>query len=56
MEIGPNDVKNSQFVAIPRDTGEKVAVGNDVAVTRVQELLADMYKRLFDKWVWYLMI
>ena len=49
MEIGPNDVKSSQFVAIPRDTGEKIAVGNDVAVARVKELLAEMYKRLFNK-------
>ena len=34
MEIGPNDVKSSQLVAIPRDTGEKIAVGNDVTVAR----------------------
>ena len=49
MEIGPNDVKNSQVVAIPRDTGEKVAVGNGVAVTRIKELLSEMYQRLFAK-------
>eukprot|EP00731_Ephydatia_muelleri_P022193 Em0014g784a len=37
LDTCPNDVKNSQFVAIPRDTGEKIAVGNDVAVARVKE-------------------
>ena len=49
MEIGPNDIKASQFVAIPRDTGEKIAITRDIAVPRIKELLAEMYKRLFNK-------
>ena len=53
VEIGPNDVRNSQFVAIPRDTGQKIVVGSDAAVIRVKELLVEIQKRLFNKYVWY---
>eukprot|EP00731_Ephydatia_muelleri_P008606 Em0004g944a len=49
VEIGPNDVRNSQFVAIPRDTGQKIVVGSDAAVIRVKELLVEIQKRLFNK-------
>lgn len=49
LELGPRDVQNNQCVLARRDTGEKISVSLDEAVTRVQELLKEIQKNMYDK-------
>jgi len=49
LEIGPKDVAKKQVVAVRRDTGDKMIIGLDEAVSRVEELLEAIQKNLFDR-------
>lgn len=39
IELGPKDLKAKQFVAVRRDTGEKITIARENALSRVSELL-----------------
>lgn len=49
IEVGPRDVENKQVVVVIRDTGEKLNVQLDELKEKVQKLLEEMHKRLYDK-------
>ncbi|KAM8814869.1 bifunctional glutamate/proline--tRNA ligase [Rhynchonycteris naso] len=49
LEVGPRDMKSSQFVAVRRDTGEKLTVVESEAETRLQAILEDIHISLFRK-------
>ncbi|KAL1500993.1 hypothetical protein ABEB36_006400 [Hypothenemus hampei] len=49
IEVGPKDIEKEQFVAVRRDTGEKIVFPNSSAEQRVQELLNDIQNSLFNK-------
>ena len=42
-------MKNGQFVAVPRDGGQKETVANSQAVERVKGMLEQLQQRLFDR-------
>lgn len=39
LEVGPRDMKSCQFVAVRRDTGEKLTVAENEAETKLQAIL-----------------
>ncbi|XP_028387128.1 bifunctional glutamate/proline--tRNA ligase isoform X2 [Phyllostomus discolor] len=49
LEVGPRDMKSCQFVAVRRDTGEKLTVAEDEAEAKLQALLEDIHANLFRK-------
>ncbi|XP_045443070.1 bifunctional glutamate/proline--tRNA ligase isoform X1 [Pipistrellus kuhlii] len=49
LEVGPRDMKSCQFVAVRRDTGEKLMVAENEAETKLQALLEDIHANLFRK-------
>jgi len=49
VEVGPRDVKQKQFVAVRRDTGDKVTLNQASAVKDVKQLLKDIHQTLLDK-------
>lgn len=51
LEVGPRDMKSCQFVAVRRDTGEKLTVAENEAETKLQAILEDIHVNLFTKLV-----
>lgn len=49
IEIGPKDLQKKQVVLVRRDTGTKIAVKVNSATKKIQSLLDDMQKNLFNK-------
>ncbi|ELK32163.1 Bifunctional aminoacyl-tRNA synthetase [Myotis davidii] len=49
LEVGPRDMKSCQFVAVRRDTGEKLTVAENEAETKLRALLEDIHANLFRK-------
>ncbi|GBM15901.1 Bifunctional glutamate/proline--tRNA ligase [Araneus ventricosus] len=49
VELGPKDMKKNQFVAVRRDTGEKITMGIDTAPNSVLELLDNIHANLYNK-------
>uniref|UniRef100_A0A8C3WP12 Bifunctional glutamate/proline--tRNA ligase n=1 Tax=Catagonus wagneri TaxID=51154 RepID=A0A8C3WP12_9CETA len=49
LEVGPRDMKSCQFVAVRRDTGEKLTVAEDEAETKLRALLEDIQRNLFTR-------
>ncbi|KAK2492694.1 hypothetical protein MC885_018242 [Smutsia gigantea] len=49
LEVGPRDRKSCQFVAVRRDTGEKLTVAENEAETKLQAILEDIHVNLFYK-------
>ncbi|GIZ03900.1 hypothetical protein CEXT_245401 [Caerostris extrusa] len=49
VELGPKDMKKNQFVAVRRDTGEKIILGLDTAPKSVLELLNNIHDSLYAK-------
>lgn len=49
LELGPRDIKNNQCVLVRRDTGEKLTASLDDAVSRVQELLEEIQRHMYEK-------
>ncbi|XP_076096577.1 bifunctional glutamate/proline--tRNA ligase-like isoform X2 [Mytilus galloprovincialis] len=49
LELGPRDIKNNQFVTVRRDTGEKVTMKNDNAVSQLKTLLDKIQENLYSK-------
>jgi bifunctional glutamyl/prolyl-tRNA synthetase len=51
VEVGPRDVKSGQFVAVRRDTGEKVTLNKADSVKDIKKLLDDVQASLFARYV-----
>uniref|UniRef100_A0A2K5P6D7 Glutamyl-prolyl-tRNA synthetase 1 n=1 Tax=Cercocebus atys TaxID=9531 RepID=A0A2K5P6D7_CERAT len=49
LEVGPRDMKSCQFVAVRRDTGEKLTVAENEAETKLQAILEDIHVTLFTR-------
>ncbi|XP_045040367.2 bifunctional glutamate/proline--tRNA ligase isoform X3 [Desmodus rotundus] len=49
LEVGPRDMKSCQFVAVRRDTGEKLTVAENEAETKLRAILEDIHLNLFRK-------
>ncbi|XP_060525043.1 bifunctional glutamate/proline--tRNA ligase [Cylas formicarius] len=49
IELGPKDVEKQQFVAVRRDTGEKIVLPLATAAEKVAELLQNIHDSLFKK-------
>ena len=49
VELGPRDVKNSQFVLVRRDSGERLTLQADDAVTQIKEMLETIQDGLYTK-------
>lgn len=49
VEVGPRDVKSGQFVAVRRDTGEKVTLNKADCVKDIKKLLDDVQASLFAR-------
>src|SRR5213593_2384500 len=49
VEIGPKDIEKSAVLVARRDTREKQSVAMDGLATRIQQLLDDVQRSLFDR-------
>uniref|UniRef100_A0A3Q1MSP0 Bifunctional glutamate/proline--tRNA ligase n=1 Tax=Bos taurus TaxID=9913 RepID=A0A3Q1MSP0_BOVIN len=49
LEVGPRDMKNCQFVAVRRDTGEKLTIAENEAETKLHAILEDIHINLFTR-------
>ncbi|XP_004699962.1 bifunctional glutamate/proline--tRNA ligase isoform X2 [Echinops telfairi] len=49
LEVGPRDIKSCQFVAVRRDTGEKLTVTENEAETKLQAILEDIQVNLYTR-------
>ncbi|XP_060034442.1 bifunctional glutamate/proline--tRNA ligase isoform X2 [Erinaceus europaeus] len=49
LEVGPRDLKSCQFVAVRRDTGEKLTVAESEAEAKLQATLEDIHQNLFTR-------
>lgn len=49
IELGPKDVKANQFVAVRRDTGEKIIVKNDGSEVQILNLLKTIHESMLRK-------
>ncbi|XP_068922106.1 bifunctional glutamate/proline--tRNA ligase isoform X1 [Petaurus breviceps papuanus] len=49
LEVGPRDMKNCQFVAVRRDTGEKLTIAEKEAETKLRDILEDIQVNLFKR-------
>ncbi len=53
MEIGPRDVKQGEYVAVRRDTSEKLTKSMASAAGDIKHLLDTIQKALLDKYVFF---
>ncbi|XP_062275779.1 bifunctional glutamate/proline--tRNA ligase [Scomber scombrus] len=49
LEVGPKDMQQRQFVAVRRDTGEKVTIPEAEAEKRMLAMLEDIQNSMFNK-------
>jgi bifunctional glutamyl/prolyl-tRNA synthetase len=49
IELGPKDLKSQQFVAVRRDTGEKLTIKRDGASKEIQQLLEKIHNNMLAK-------
>ncbi|KAM8945260.1 bifunctional glutamate/proline--tRNA ligase isoform 2-T2 [Pelodytes ibericus] len=49
LEVGPRDVKNSQFVAVRRDTGEKLTISEDQTENKLKGILEEIHSNLYNR-------
>lgn len=50
FEVGPKDLKQGQFVAVRRDTGEKITVKEADAEKKIPNLLEEIQNNLFKRY------
>lgn len=48
IEIGPNDIKNKQIIAVRRDNGEKIIIKDGVE-GQIKKILSKMQKDMYEK-------
>ncbi|XP_018427710.1 PREDICTED: bifunctional glutamate/proline--tRNA ligase isoform X2 [Nanorana parkeri] len=49
LEVGPRDMKMNQFVAVRRDTGEKLTIAEDQAETKLKDILEEIHTNLYSR-------
>ena len=49
IELGPRDIEKSQFVAVRRDTGEKITLRKESATEEVSNLLETIHHDMFKR-------
>lgn len=49
IELGPNDLKSNQFVAVRRDTGEKLSISRVAATKEIPQLLETIHENMLAK-------
>ncbi|XP_063299887.1 bifunctional glutamate/proline--tRNA ligase isoform X2 [Pelobates fuscus] len=49
LEVGPRDMKNHQFVAVRRDTGDKLTIPEDQAEKKLKDMLEDIHFSLYNR-------
>ncbi|XP_062980146.1 bifunctional glutamate/proline--tRNA ligase isoform X3 [Elgaria multicarinata webbii] len=49
LEVGPRDMKNHQFVAVRRDTGEKSTFAENQAVDHLRRVLEEIHTNLYNR-------
>ncbi|XP_061481150.1 bifunctional glutamate/proline--tRNA ligase isoform X3 [Rhineura floridana] len=49
LELGPRDMKNHQFVAVRRDTGEKLTFAENEAVNQLRHILEEIHTNLYNR-------
>ncbi|XP_005409334.1 PREDICTED: bifunctional glutamate/proline--tRNA ligase [Chinchilla lanigera] len=49
LEVGPRDMKSCQFVAVRRDTGEKLTVAESEAEAKLEAMLEEIHANLFQR-------
>ncbi|XP_074846044.1 bifunctional glutamate/proline--tRNA ligase isoform X2 [Carettochelys insculpta] len=49
LEVGPRDMKNCQFVAVRRDTGEKLTFAEHEAEDKLRHVLEEIHANLYNR-------
>ncbi|XP_054836691.1 bifunctional glutamate/proline--tRNA ligase isoform X2 [Eublepharis macularius] len=49
LEVGPRDIKNCQFVAVRRDTGEKLTFAENEVVDKLRHILEEIHNNLYNR-------
>ncbi|KFQ41391.1 Bifunctional glutamate/proline--tRNA ligase, partial [Nestor notabilis] len=49
VEVGPRDMKSQQFVAVRRDTGQKLTLSEHEAEDRLKQILEDIHVNLYNR-------
>ncbi|XP_008124067.2 bifunctional glutamate/proline--tRNA ligase isoform X2 [Anolis carolinensis] len=49
LEVGPRDMKSNQFVAVRRDTGEKMTFAENEAVDQLRRILEEIHTNLYNR-------
>ncbi|XP_038250178.1 bifunctional glutamate/proline--tRNA ligase isoform X2 [Dermochelys coriacea] len=49
LEVGPRDMKNGQFVAVRRDTGQKLTLAEREAEDKLRHILEEIHANLYNR-------
>ncbi|CAN8203249.1 unnamed protein product [Coccothraustes coccothraustes] len=49
VEVGPRDMKSHQFVAVRRDTGQKLALSEHEAEEKLKQILEEIHANLYSR-------
>ncbi|KFW01560.1 Bifunctional glutamate/proline--tRNA ligase, partial [Fulmarus glacialis] len=49
VEVGPRDMKSQQFVAVRRDTGQKLSFSEHEAEDRLKQILEEIHANLYNR-------
>uniref|UniRef100_A0A8D0GQY5 Glutamyl-prolyl-tRNA synthetase 1 n=1 Tax=Sphenodon punctatus TaxID=8508 RepID=A0A8D0GQY5_SPHPU len=49
LELGPRDMKNHQFVAVRRDTGEKLTLSENEVENKLGHILEEIHSNLYNR-------
>uniref|UniRef100_A0A8C3R358 Bifunctional glutamate/proline--tRNA ligase n=1 Tax=Cyanoderma ruficeps TaxID=181631 RepID=A0A8C3R358_9PASS len=49
VEVGPRDMKSQQFVAVRRDTGQKLTLSEHEAEEKLQQMLEEIHANLYSR-------
>ncbi|XP_071435106.1 bifunctional glutamate/proline--tRNA ligase isoform X5 [Pithys albifrons albifrons] len=49
VEVGPRDMKNQQFVAVRRDTGQKLTFSEHEAEDKLKQILEEIHANLYSR-------
>lgn len=49
VEVGPRDMKSQQFVAVRRDTGQKLTFSEHEAEDRLKQVLEEIHANLYNR-------
>ncbi|KYO43573.1 bifunctional glutamate/proline--tRNA ligase isoform X2 [Alligator mississippiensis] len=49
LEVGPRDMKNHQFVAVRRDTGQKLTFAEHEAEDKLSQILEEIHANLYNR-------